>query len=83
MPAEAPTVDAILLRPEQAAEACGMSRSQFDKLAASGRIGPRPVEIGRLRLWVRAELEAWAVAGCPSRITWIARKNEQPRLAVG
>lgn len=65
----------ILLRPEHAAAACGMSRSHFDTLNASGAIGPKPIELGRIKLWPRAELERWAAAGCPGRVEWLNRQD--------
>lgn len=84
MQAEAPPTPVILMKPSQAAQACGMSRSTFDKLTAAGRIGPRPVEIGKLRLWPRVELEAWAAAGCPGRVEWLAHeRSPKPRLVAG
>lgn len=63
----------ILLRPKQAAAVCGMSRSFFDSQVNAGRIGPKPVTIGSLKLWPRTELERWVDAGCPGRVEWIGR----------
>jgi len=36
------------------------------RLADGGRI-PRPVKLGSLVRWRRAELDAWIKAGCPSQ----------------
>jgi excisionase family DNA binding protein len=47
----------VLLRPEEAARAVGLSRSQFFKLLADGSI--RSLKVGRLRRVPVAELEAW------------------------
>ena len=47
----------VLLRPEEAAEAAGVSRSQVFKYLADGSI--RSIKVGRLRRIPVAELEAW------------------------
>lgn len=52
---------------------CGISRSQWHKLAASGRTPP-PVRLGTRRpVWLVAELSSWLAAGAPDRQTWMAR----------
>lgn len=61
----------ILMDARSAAVALGIGRSLFYQLCASGRIGPLPVKLGERSLWVRAELESWALAGCPSREAWL------------
>jgi excisionase family DNA binding protein len=47
----------VLLRPEEGAEATGMSRSQFFKLLADGSI--RSIKVGRLRRIPLTEIERW------------------------
>jgi excisionase family DNA binding protein len=47
----------VLLRPEEAARAIGVSRSQFFKLLADGSI--RSLKVGRLRRVPVAELDSW------------------------
>ena len=48
----------------------GISRSQFFKLHASGRL-PMPVRLGtKSPRWRVAELRAWLDAECPDRQTW-------------
>ena len=64
----------ILLDARSAAAALNIGRSFFYQLCASGRIGPLPVKLGERSLWVRAELEDWAAAGCPTREEWLRRK---------
>ena len=58
-----------------AATALSIGRSLFYQLCASGRIGPLPVKLGERSLWVRAELEQWAAAGCPTREEWLRQKR--------
>jgi len=64
----------LLLSASAAAHAIGISRSQFWKLHASGRV-PAPVRIGRRVLWRRSDLEQWVAQGCPSRDRFEARQE--------
>jgi predicted DNA-binding transcriptional regulator AlpA len=60
----------LALAAMDAATLCGLSRSQWWKLHASGRI-PLPVRLGtRAPRWRVDELRAWLAAGCPNRETW-------------
>ena len=42
------------------------SKRHVYRLADAGRM-PRPIKLGALVRWRRAELEAWIREGCPSR----------------
>jgi excisionase family DNA binding protein len=44
----------------------GCSRRHIVRLADANRM-PRPIRLGSLVRWRRAELEAWIDAGCPSQ----------------
>lgn len=44
----------------------GCSTRHVYRLADAGRM-PRPVKLGSLVRWRRAELEAWINAGCPTQ----------------
>lgn len=67
-------VPVLLLSTKQVGLALGgMSVSHVERLSASGRLGPRPVKLGRLVRWRAAELRAWAEAGCPPRHEWDKR----------
>lgn len=76
MNTELPPTEPILLRPDQAASVLSISRSHFDALNASGLIGPKPIRLGKLRLWPRNELERWAAAGAPGRVEWLRQLND-------
>ena len=65
----------ILLDARSAAAALGVGRTLFYQLDACGRIGPRPVKLGKRSLWARAELEDWVAAGCPPREEWLRQKR--------
>ena len=59
-----PETAAELLDVLAVAELCGCSARTVRRLADAGRM-PRPIKLGSLVRWRRAELEAWMAAGCP------------------
>jgi len=63
------TDDPLLIDAQAAADLCGLSRSGWWGLHASGRV-PLPVRLGKRTLWRRAELADWTAAGCPPRTRW-------------
>ncbi len=55
---------------KDAAELLGISRAQFWKLHAAGRV-PLPVRLGaKAPRWRVDELRTWLAAGCPNRDVW-------------
>jgi prophage regulatory protein len=59
-----------------AARLCGVSRSQWFKLQAMGKV-PAPVRLGtRAPRWRVDELKAWLAAGCPDRAVWERQRAE-------
>lgn len=58
-------VNAELLSVVLVAELCGCSTRTVRRLADSGRI-PRPIKLGALLRWRRAEVLDWISAGCPA-----------------
>jgi predicted DNA-binding transcriptional regulator AlpA len=61
----------------EAARMLGISTSHFFLLKRSGRIGPKPVRLGRSVLYHCEELEQWFVAGTPPRDKWEALKQRK------
>jgi predicted DNA-binding transcriptional regulator AlpA len=60
----------LAFSPIDAARLLGISRAQFWKLHAAGKL-PAPVYLGtKAPRWVAAELRAWLEAGAPDRGTW-------------
>ena len=47
----------------------GVGKSSIYELHANERL-PAPIQVGRGRRWVRAEIEAWVLYGAPSRASW-------------
>ena len=60
---------ALLLDAVKAAALCSLAKATWYRLDALGRI-PAPITLCRRKLWSRAELDAWVLAGCPTRAKW-------------
>lgn len=54
------------------------SRRHIEAMDLDGRLGPLAIRLGRRRVWVRAEIQAWLAAGAPDRIAWLAIRGVQP-----
>jgi predicted DNA-binding transcriptional regulator AlpA len=60
----------LALPAQEAATLVGVSRSQWWKLHAAGKV-PEPVYLGtKAPRWRVEELRSWLAAGCPDRQTW-------------
>ena len=59
----------LLLSVEEVAALLGCSPSHVWRLHASGKV-PKPVKLGRLVRWRRAEIAAWVGANAPPRSQW-------------
>lgn len=59
----------LLVGAKAAARLCGIGRSSWLSLAASGR-APPSLLLGRRRLWRVREIEAWIAASCPPANRW-------------
>ena len=77
-PAAALPVAPLLLDAKSAASLCGVGRTLWLSLAASGRT-PAPVRLGRRVLWNRDVLLRWCAAGCPGRSRWEAMAKRGDR----
>jgi excisionase family DNA binding protein len=47
------------------AKRLGCSSRHIRRLVDSGRI-PRPIKLGALLRWIRADIDQWIAAGCPT-----------------
>jgi predicted DNA-binding transcriptional regulator AlpA len=66
----APNLAPLLVGAKDAAVLLGISRAQFWKLHASGKV-PLPVYLGtKAPRWRVEELRSWLSAGCPDRQNW-------------
>ena len=64
--------DKLLVNAQEAARLAGISERHWWALHSSGRIGPRPIALGRAKRWSVRELENWIAAGAPGRDRWEA-----------
>jgi predicted DNA-binding transcriptional regulator AlpA len=64
-----PPAAPFLFTATEAATTCRVSVPTWRTWDASGLI-PRPVQIGRAKLWRPQELADWIAAGCPIRAQW-------------
>ena len=60
-----PREPSVLLSVKAVAAMLGCSWRHVYRLADAGRM-PRPVKLGALVRWSRAELDQWVADGCPS-----------------
>jgi hypothetical protein len=63
----------LMVTAKTAAPLCDKSLRTWRSWDASGLV-PRPVRIGRSKLWSVGELRRWVAAGCPCRTEWEVRK---------
>lgn len=59
----------LLLTGAEAAALCRTSIRSWRSWDAGGRV-PKPVRLGRSKLWRSSELHDWIIAGCPPRNSW-------------
>jgi len=59
------TSSSLLLRAEECAKLCGVSRRTWSRLKASGQIPPS-YKLGNSRLWRRADIVRWVEWGMPN-----------------
>ena len=55
-----------------------VSESYIRQLDNSGGL-PQAVKLGTRKLWLTSEIQAWAEARVPDRITWMQLKNEKAK----
>jgi predicted DNA-binding transcriptional regulator AlpA len=63
--ATAPAITAVFISIDDVANMLDCSTRHVRRLADWGRI-PKPVKLGAILRWVKADLERWVTDGCPS-----------------
>ena len=58
------------------AKLLGISERHLWAMHATGRLGPRPIALGRAKRWRVDELRAWLDAGAPSRDKWLTMRSD-------
>jgi len=64
-----PRPERALLDATEVGRVLGFSRATVHALDAREEL-PAPVQVGRSRRWVLAELDAWLLHGAPARAAW-------------
>ena len=72
-----PSTAAMALGREAAAAALGISEDLLDRLEQAGKLRA-PIRLGKRKVYVRTELEAWLAAGAPVRTAWERMKALKP-----
>ena len=67
--------ETLLLSATEAAALLGIGKTLFYTMAASGELGPMPIELRTKKLWRREELAEWTRQGCPPRPVWLKREG--------
>lgn len=66
-----PALPAVLMTIEDLAAILGCSPRHIRRLVNSNRI-PRPIKLGALLRWIKADVDRWIAAGCPNcRKGWV------------
>ena len=69
MATPADRLEPLLLTPTEAARLLSIDRSTLHRWSSSGKLGPRPLPIGR-GMFSSAELRGWVAGGCVPRSRW-------------
>ena len=71
-------IQPALLTISQVCQLLNISRAEFYRLDQTGKFAPLSIGLCRKRLYVRAEIENWIVAGLPHRKVWSTMKGTKP-----
>jgi predicted DNA-binding transcriptional regulator AlpA len=67
--------EALALTDGEVAKLLRISQRHLWNLDRDGKIGPKPVRLGKSRRWQSDQVRAWLNAGCPDRVTWEAKRT--------
>ena len=70
----ATTTEPIAVDAAEAAAMFSCSVRHWRTLDVDGKV-PSPVRLNRSVRWIVADLNAWALAGCPDRLEWERRRS--------
>jgi hypothetical protein len=79
-PAVVAPLEPIAVGRKDAARLFGIGVATWDRWEAAGLVGPAAIVRGGRKLYVLAELRAWAAAGMPDRAGWQARQAASRRV---
>ena len=70
-------IESFLVDAAGAAKLLGIGKSLFYEMAASGRLGPMPIEFNSKKLYSVKELDKWVLHKCPPREQWLQILEDQ------
>ncbi len=65
-------IEPLLLRADDCAQICGVSRRTWERLTASGQIPPS-YKLGNSRVWRRSDIHLWVEWGMPNLDDFVDR----------
>lgn len=74
-----PVVTPLLLRADECASLCGISRRTWDRLKTSGKLPPSH-KLGNSRVWKRADIEMWVGWNMPHLERFVEMKKQENKL---
>ena len=66
-------MSAVLISSKDFHAMLGISQASFFRLRAMGKIGPRPIKLGKSVRWDEAEVKEWIAAKSPNARQWQSR----------
>ena len=76
-PGSAATSSARLVDIRTLARMLGVSVRHVERMEASGKLGPRPVRLGRSKRWLLTDIEEWLRGRCPNRDLWKSPRGQE------
>lgn len=70
-----PAAPPSLMTSAELAAELQISERTVRRLEITGKIGPKPINVGRAVRYLRGDARRWIEAGCPDRETW-----QRPRV---
>lgn len=70
-------LERLALPAADVAKLLGISERHLWSMHSTGRLGPRPIALGRAKRWRVDEIRAWLAAGAPSRDKWLSAATAQ------
>jgi predicted DNA-binding transcriptional regulator AlpA len=61
---------------QEVAKLLRISQRHLWNLDRDGKIGPRPIRLGKSRRWPLDQVRRWLSTGCPDRATWEAERTD-------
>ncbi len=74
-----PTPEPLLLGEDESSRMINVGKTLFRTLVADGRFAPKPIRLGRRKLWRLADIQEWVRLGCPRRQKFLELTGQNGR----